>query len=362
MALRNAGRISVRPRGAYDASTSYTRLEMVTYQNGSYIAKQDMDPGILPTNTIYWMQVGVDPLNVINADGTTITLTNGQLTAQVDSALNGTSVLPVQNKVINTALANKVDKDGTKVLSDNNYTTTEKTKLTGIESGAEVNIIETIKLNGTPLTPDSDRAVNIVAAAPSNLDASVITSGVFDIARIPQAALERLVHVANQAARFALTSDDVQLGDTVLQDDTGVMYIVIDMSSLSSGLGYQEYKAARAAAVDWSGVENKPTTFTPSAHTHTMSDITDLSVSGANTYTLNAANWSNKTYTLSVAGLIANQNGILGLSKTATDAQANAAMSAALRISGQAAGSITITADGDVPTVDVPIDLILFSV
>lgn len=37
----------------------------------------------------------------------------------------------------------------------------DKTKLDGIESGAEVNIIEAIKVNGAALTPDSDRAVNI---------------------------------------------------------------------------------------------------------------------------------------------------------------------------------------------------------
>lgn len=39
-----------------------------------------------------------------------------------------------------TLLDYKVDKDGTKVLSDNNYTTTEKNKLSDIASGAEVNI------------------------------------------------------------------------------------------------------------------------------------------------------------------------------------------------------------------------------
>lgn len=35
---------------------------------------------------------------------------------------------------------NKVDKDGSKVLSDNNYTDEEKTKLANIESGAQVNV------------------------------------------------------------------------------------------------------------------------------------------------------------------------------------------------------------------------------
>lgn len=38
-----------------------------------------------------------------------------------------------------TTVGNKVDKSGSKVLSDNNYTTTEQTKLAGIDTGATIN-------------------------------------------------------------------------------------------------------------------------------------------------------------------------------------------------------------------------------
>ena len=44
----------------------------------------------------------------------------------IDSSLSSTSTNPVQNKVINTALGNKVDKVPGKGLSANDYTTTEK--------------------------------------------------------------------------------------------------------------------------------------------------------------------------------------------------------------------------------------------
>lgn len=47
-----------------------------------------------------------------------------------------------------------------KGLSTNDYTTTEKTKLSGIATGAQVNKIESVKLNGTALTISS-KAVNI---------------------------------------------------------------------------------------------------------------------------------------------------------------------------------------------------------
>lgn len=70
--------------------------------------------------------------------------------------------------------------------------------------------------------------------------------GTIPLASIPQGALERVVHVANQTARYALTTSKVQLGDTVIQDDTGVMYIVVDESKLSSAAGYEEYSAATA--------------------------------------------------------------------------------------------------------------------
>ena len=44
--------------------------------------------------------------------------------------------------------------------------------------------------------------------------------------------------VANQTARFALTKNDVQNGDTVQQSDTQALYLVIDDTNLSNANGY----------------------------------------------------------------------------------------------------------------------------
>lgn len=55
---------------------------------------------------------------------------------------------------------NKVDQEVGKGLSTNDFTNDLKTKLEGIESGAEVNVIETVKVNGTALTV-TDKAVDI---------------------------------------------------------------------------------------------------------------------------------------------------------------------------------------------------------
>lgn len=107
----------------------------------------------------------------------------------------------------------------------------------------------------------------------SNLDASKLTSGTVDIARLPQGALERLIKVADEAARYALTTADVQLGDTVQQLDTGIMYVVTDTDHLDSAAGYTEYTAGTAASVPWSGVTGKPA-FAAVATSGAYSDLT----------------------------------------------------------------------------------------
>ncbi len=122
-------------------------------------------------------------------------------------------------------------------------------------------------------------------------DDSTITSlnasklfGTIDIARLPHGALERCVIVTDDDARFKLTTADVQLGDTVKVDKTKTMYFVINESKLNSEEGYTIYTAGTATSVPWSGVTGKPSTFTPSAHTHPY--LSALSVSGKTiTYT-----------------------------------------------------------------------------
>lgn len=74
--------------------------------------------------------------------------------------LDDDGLLYVKQK-LDTKFADKVDKITGKGLSTEDYTTAEKTKLSGIESGAEANVIETVKVNGTALTPDANKAVDV---------------------------------------------------------------------------------------------------------------------------------------------------------------------------------------------------------
>lgn len=102
----------------------------------------------------------------------------------------------------------------------------------------------------------------------TSLDAGKITSGTISIDRLPQGALERLTVVTDDTARFKLTSATVQKGDTVKVTSTGKMYYVVDETKLSSEAGYEVYAAGTAASVPWSGVTGKPSSYTPSSHTH----------------------------------------------------------------------------------------------
>ena len=57
-------------------------------------------------------------------------------------------------------VADKVDKVEGKGLSTNDYVDADKEKLEAVESGAQVNVIETVKVNGTALTA-TDKGVDI---------------------------------------------------------------------------------------------------------------------------------------------------------------------------------------------------------
>lgn len=104
------------------------------------------------------------PSSISETDGkinvTSRTLTKGDLElGNVDNTSDA-------NKPISTAtqgaLDNKVDKISGKGLSTNDYTNEDQTKLNSIDSGAQVNVIESVKVNNTALTIDSsDKSVNI---------------------------------------------------------------------------------------------------------------------------------------------------------------------------------------------------------
>ena len=89
--------------------------------------------------------------------------------SDVDTALSSTSTNPVQNKVINTALANKVDKVSGKVLSSNDYTDAEKQQLASLVAGT---ITVDSELSDSSENPVQNKVVK--AALDNKLNANLL--------------------------------------------------------------------------------------------------------------------------------------------------------------------------------------------
>lgn len=122
-----------------------------------------------------------------------------------------------------------------------------------------------VSFNGT-----GNVALNVTSIDPSKI------SGTIPLSKLPAGALERLVVVDDQEAMYALTTAQVQLGDTVQVGENGPMYRVVDEANLDNATGYKAYTAGSASSVPWSGVTGKPGTFTPAAHTHDIDDVSGL--------------------------------------------------------------------------------------
>jgi hypothetical protein len=130
-------------------------------------------------------------------------------------------------------------------------------------------------------------ALNGKSSSGHTHDASAIVSGTIDIARLPASVVERMVVVADDTARFALTSDSVQNGDVVKVVSNGLMYYVKDQSQLGTEAGYEVFQAGAAASVPWSGVTDKPGVATTSEDgLMSATDKTKLNgiAEGANNY------------------------------------------------------------------------------
>lgn len=84
--------------------------------------------------------------------------------------------------------------------------------------------------------------------------------------------------------------------------------------------------------------------------------------SSAVSASLAADGWNdNKQQTVAVAGLGADQNGIVSMSPNLTAEQYDAVVAAKIYLSAQSAGSLTFTCRGEVPTVNIPVSIILLA-
>lgn len=173
------------------------------------------------------------------------------------ATLNGTgagSVSKTVNDAVDTAQATlqgnidkKVDKVAGKGLSTNDYTKDEKTKLEGVATGAQVNVIETVKVNGVALTP-SDKAVDITVPTGALADKNEVAEA--DLAAALKTKINGKVDsadcgdiISHDAAEFAAAGHN---HDTVysklghnhkIEDLEQETYIIFDCGSASVNIG-----------------------------------------------------------------------------------------------------------------------------
>lgn len=123
-----------------------------------------------------------------------------------------TGVLSLTEGVVGIDLSNYVTKDGNKVLSTNDFTNELKAKLDGVATGAQVNVIETIKVNGGVITVAEDKSVNI----------------------------DMVNHLAAK----------LSVNGNVLTESNGVLTAVVDAADINLGSDIGSYTAANTTVQD----------------------------------------------------------------------------------------------------------------
>ena len=137
------GKISVTPKGAYNSSVVYERLDIVSDSGKSYLSRIDSNNKPLTDDTAWQLLVegGSGGGDITDADVKEKYENNPNTNAFTDAEkVKLASLENFDDSAIQTELDTKVDKVAGKELSTNDYTTYEKNKLSGIQEGAEVNV------------------------------------------------------------------------------------------------------------------------------------------------------------------------------------------------------------------------------
>jgi len=141
-------------------------------------------------------------------------------------SLVGSGNIPVQTPL--TAGTDYVVPVSGKGLSANDYTDADKSKLAGIEAGAQVNVIESVKVNGTALTPSSKTVDVAVPTKTSDLsnDSDYITATAVASTYATKAEITAVYKVKGSKATYSdLPSSGNVTGDVWNILDTGSNYV-----------------------------------------------------------------------------------------------------------------------------------------
>ena len=204
-----------------------------------------------------------------------------------DGSGNATSIVPMAGRGYFASLASPVftgNPEAPTQLAGNNSTRLATTAFVQAAVGAAGggDMLKSV------YDPNDDGKVNAAATAdaapwtgitgkpaefaPAAHDAALVTSGVFDVARLPAALFAAPIVSSGAIADLSAPQQAEIVGGSSVVTSDGREWRYTGAGDKTLEASYQEM-ADRTP--DWSQVANKPATFTPSAHTHTLSEITD---------------------------------------------------------------------------------------
>ena len=234
--------------------------------------KATQDSGGQQINSTYVKSLSVSgrTITITKGDNTTSTLTTqdtnttyGVFAKATADAAGGTGLVPAPAK----------GQQGLYLRGDGAWATPTNTVYTHPNSGVSAGTYRSVTVNaqghvtggsnpttlgGYGITDAAAKSHKHVAAdITDNIPASKIT-GTLSLSNIPAGALERLIPVADDTARFKLTTSTAQNGDVIKVTSTGKMYFVKDDTKLTTEDGYEVFVAGTAAAVAWTNVTGRP--------------------------------------------------------------------------------------------------------
>lgn len=195
-------------RGAKDYADALVAAKNVTAEGDSYVSATAANNKV----TVAATQATKDSLALADSSLQGVDTTQKGTNVKVTLGTSGKNVtVAVDETALDAALAGKVDKvEGSSLM-----TQAEHDKLAAIEANADVNIIETVKVDNVALTPDANKAVNINLSGKADKVASATAGNL--------AALDangNLTDSGKKAADFA-TAADGELAKSAIQSVTG---------------------------------------------------------------------------------------------------------------------------------------------